>query len=183
MAGEKLGPGVYVAVRDLDGLHVRRAHQFLILVPKAPAFPGTKDLGDGTKGIVVGAHNVAQRLQVLEFQKADVQATREYLNSKAYGRPLRSFHFDSRPVRLSPKKGLDAVIREILRAITTYKHAEALRPISYPKFWQQGSAGCINSNSWAQSVIECVVGKGAVANDFSGWDLCKDNRIDRSYFK
>src|SRR5205807_7010712 len=111
---------------------------FLILVPKGPAFPGTKDLGDGTNVIVVGAHNVAQRLQVLEFQKADVQATREYLNPKAYARRFGSFHFDSREVSVPPNKEVDAVIREILRAVATYKQAEALRPIPYPKFWQQG---------------------------------------------
>jgi hypothetical protein len=78
---------------------------------------------------------------------------------------------------------VDGAIREVLRAVAAYKQAEALRPIAYPKFWQQGRDGCINSNSWVQSVIEYTIGKAAVAQDFSGLDLCKDNRIDRSYFK
>lgn len=76
-----LKPGVYVAARDLDiarGAVNGLTHQYVILIPANPDdFKGAnvRDLGDGTRGIVIAAHNIDGKLQVRTFNHADLTAT------------------------------------------------------------------------------------------------------------
>ena len=76
-------PGAYVAGRPLDmGWPASMGtHQFVILVPEDPltfAFP-THDLGDGTKGLVIGAYNFSGRLQASKDAPSDSEALRKHL--------------------------------------------------------------------------------------------------------
>jgi hypothetical protein len=180
-------PGVYVAARDLAGPAFLGTHQFLILIPQNPRrFRGKlRDLGDGTLGIVVGAHNVGGRLKVKFFEPSDLRATREFFNPGRYvGLLAPDFDTEIDLVDLSRSRygGIDAAIARILKAIDRYQVNEARKPISYPSFAGQFRRNNINSNSWAQSVIQWTVGRGAVQEDFTGFDLGHQNRVKRSYF-
>ncbi len=181
-------PGIYVAARDLAGAAFLGTHQFLVLVPQNPRrFRGKlRDLGDGTRGIVIGAHNVGGRLRVKRFERSDFQAARQYFNPGQFVQLLTpdfDTEFDLVDLSRSRWKSIDGAIAAVLRAVERYEVNEARRPIRYPSFSGQFRRNCINSNSWAQSVIQFVAGSGAVREDFSGLDTCHQNRISRSYFR
>ena len=175
-----LTPGVYVAARNLAGVAFVGTHQFLILVPQNPQnYRGQlADLGDGTLGFVMGAHNDHGRLRVRMFEPSDVQATRQLTNPHRYGTSF-SPEFD-RVVLLS--QSVDSVISNLLRARDRYIYAENRLPIPYPSAPGQFGPNCLNSNSWAQSIVEYVVGPRRVREDFTGADTCHENRIASFYF-
>jgi hypothetical protein len=160
-------------------------HQFLVLVPEHPEnFPRCRDLGNGQRGIVVGAHNRVS-LKVEWFEPSDWQAVREYVNPAGYVRDDWP-DFDTQVERADTSaagKRIDAVIADVLAAVEANERHGRVHPRQYPSFRGQFAPGCINSNSWAQSAVEAVLGPGRVREDFRGADNCHQNRIPASEFR
>lgn len=201
LAFSRFRPGLYVASRNSSGTKVlfnpiSPTHQFLVLIPENPNdFNLEKDslgssiivcLGRGAKGIVVGAHKIADenqsRLRVRFSERADLEAAREYSNPVGLMTP----DFDLVVGRVDHRRRpytIDNSIREVLSTVHSYERNEVSRPIFYPRLDQMLSGRCLNGNSWAQSVIEHVFGPGAVRQDFPGFDPCSEFRIDPIYFK
>lgn len=176
----KLAPGVYVAARDLAGAAFVGTHQYIILVPENPsAFSASTKLSDGSKVIILGAHNTG-RLQVKPFEASDTAATEEYVNPAAN---VSSFlpDFDTQVDRVLLTGGVDATISRIIAAVNRYVSYEATHPLIYPTGGTFGGSG-YNSNSWAQSVIEYTVGRGRVRENFTGLDTLATQRIPKVYF-
>ena len=70
-----------------------------------------------------------------------------------------------------------------MRKFTNYQAQEMKKNIPYPNgLGGQFDKGCLDSNSFAQSLIEHSVGIGRVHQDFDGVDACNTNRINSSYF-
>lgn len=183
-----LKPGVYVAARDLDiarGAVNGLTHQYVILIPANPDdFKGAnvRDLGDGTRGIVIAAHNIDGKLQVRTFNHADLTATQQYLDPEKYTAPLiADYDPQVAPVNLSGLR-IDDTIRKILNARDHYVRYAQSHPLTYPSLPEQRVPKVINSNSWAQSIIEYTVGRGRVLENFDGFDPGHQNRIPRNYF-
>jgi hypothetical protein len=185
--------GVYLAGRDLAGWAAIGTHLFLVIVPgdKKPrtvpyADPNTnppsyksahllkpQDLGDGTYGFVAGAQNKNGRLMLEYFEKSDYQATREHYNWDKYGG--WSADFDTEIHKVETKKTVDVLIRLVFDCLCAYVDNETAEPIPYP------SAGWgLNSNSWAQSVVE--YSGGTAPGDFFGLDLSGGDRLPKAYF-
>src|SRR5262249_10454175 len=140
-----------------------------------------------TRGIVVSANNVGGRLKVQGFANpngADFQATQQYFDPTRRPRFIRKFHTLVANVNLSGTgNSIDDVIAEIVSAAQDYTANEAKHHIKYPFAGGLFKHNCINSNSWAQSVIVVVAGNNAVQEHFPGrFDKCHQNRIPSSYF-
>lgn len=179
-------PGIYVIGRPLAMKWPANlgAHQFILLIPeRANEVSLTlKDLGDGTKGIVVGAYAVGGKLSATFFDPSDTSTVHAMIAD-----PRNDSRFQIE--RVNPEKSmclvsLDRVIEHIVQIAKKYEAKEAKQLPSYPK----GLSGmlsddCRNSNSWAQTVIEIAVGPNAVLEDFDGADLCSDKRLAAEYFR
>lgn len=178
-----LGPGVYVAARDLK-LSPIGTHQYVILVPEITAdFKQCRDLGDGSSGMIVGGQAIDERLQAAWFDSGDVAATREHVNPKKYVKALLpDYDAEVVKVKIGDRK-VDDVIRQIIGAVDIYVAKEKQKNISYPNVAKNIGNKGINSNSWAQSLIEHTLGKNAVPMDFTGFDPGKAQRIGEEYFK
>lgn len=180
----KPSAGVYVAGRDLAGNAAIGTHQFLVLVPQDPSKFKTQDLGDGTQGIVIGAHN-RTRLLAEFFEPADLQAIKEYSNPDKYVSYFRAdFDTEVHPVDIG-RYGTDAAIQKILDSVKHYTSFENRYNHPYPSNTETLLNGptLLNSNSWAQSVVEHNFGAGKVVEDFVGKDSGHQNRFPASYFK
>lgn len=185
--------GVYLTGRDLAGMAAIGTHLFIIIVTgdkktrTVPYIdPNTKplsykkahvlkpqDLGDGTYGFVAGAQNKNSRLMLEYFETSDCQATREHYNWSKYGGYFADF--DTEIHKVTSKKTVDVLIRLVFDCLGAYVDNETAEPIPYP------SAGWgLNSNSWAQSVIQYA--GGTAPGDFSGVDLSGGERIPKAYF-
>jgi hypothetical protein len=134
-----------------------------------------QDLGNGTMGFIIGAHNVNDRLQVVPFQKADFQAAKEYFNPKGNIKWYKS-DFDTEVEEVCSNKSDTQLINDILNSSNKYSQNERKKNISYPT-----PGFGVNSNSWVQSIIE--YNKGSVKEDFSGRDWGASRRISRHYFQ
>lgn len=175
----RLPPGVYVAGRNLNMTGGSLGtHQYLILVPNGPYQFSTRDLGDGTQGIVIGAHN-RRRLKLVQFETADVRATREYVNLA--GSSGGDFDTTVALVNIG-SRSLTTTIARLLDAGRYYARYEKRHPIPYPSIGQMLRGRGLNSNSWVQSLVQYVVGPRRVQEDFPGNDLLHEKRIPRRYF-
>jgi hypothetical protein len=179
-------PGAYVVGRHLamKGLAKLGVHQFIVVVPEHPKQFGypTKDLGDGTIGIVIGAYVVSGRLKSETFAPSDLEAIRLFVTSgtsRVPGIQVETVNLEKSICWLA----IDFALQKIMRTAMSYNSHEADKPVNYPKglIGQLGNS-CRNSNTWAQTVIEVAMGKNAVLEDFDGFDLCHDKRIDSTYF-
>lgn len=180
-------PGAYIFGRHLamSGLAYLGGHQFIVLVPEHPDQFGvlTRDLGDGSLGIVVGAYDVGGRLQSIMFAASDYDTVQRLLKTK--DKILAGVKVD----RINLNKtihfnNLDQGLRRILNVAQNYRALQDKKPLKYPDgLLGQLSPTCLNSNSWAQTVVQLAVGPGAVPEHIEGLDLCNENRIDPSYFR
>lgn len=185
--GAELKPGIYVAARDLDDGVFIGTHQFLVLVPADPAewkaSERLEDLGDGTLGIIVGAQKDGKLLKVAWFQDADLKATQEYTNPKKYVKLLKpDFDFEQAAVKYDGE--LSDAIKKVLAGVRQFETKTKAAPVKYPSPDQQLANGgnLLNSNSWAQSVIEYAIGADRVREDFTGADNGHSNRFPRELF-
>jgi len=172
---------VYVGARDLSGLAIG-THQFIVLTYEHPlplqniAFSQvtTKLLGGNTRGIVIGAQNRGN-LAVEFFEKGDLTAAMEFFggietkwHKSDYDTQLMEVDCGSLP---DPEAK-----RRVLNLIESYLLNQRNDPIKYP------TAGLgVNSNSWAQSVIQYSGGK--VSGDMKGFDISNSKRVPSTYFK
>ena len=179
-----MNPGVYVAGRSLEGNAIARlgTHQFLVLVPEkeGPFTSDLRTLSDGTRAVVLGAYNIGGKLQSSLNASSDSSRLDGHLKkSKDSGVTLKKVDLSK-----SPFGKIDDAISALLRAHANYGVKQLKKPITYPVGLSgQLKSGCLNSNSWAQSIVETTLGKGAVDEDFPGLDTCRSNRIDSGYFK
>ena len=170
---------VYAAARDLNGVFIG-THQFLIIEPTGAADYGflpkdiLRDLGNGTKGIVVGAHN-RRHLKAIFFEEADYQATKEYYNPGKYVHWYSS-DYDTEVHKVDPgAQSESSLAKRVLYLVNNFMLNETHLQHKYPT----GGFG-INSNSWAQTVIELA--GGTVQEDFSGVDVSHRLRVPALYF-
>jgi hypothetical protein len=183
------GPGLYVAGRDLAGMAFVGTHQYVVAVPENPSRFSNhiRDLGQGVQGFVVGAFNENGRLQVDFNNAADLQATRELFDPANVSPFKADFDAEIKPVERQPGISWDDAISDLIGRAENYRHNEALpgRELSYPSMGV-GRASALNSNSWAQSIIENIQGIVRPADgfdDFHGIDPRHENRIPGSYFE
>lgn len=180
----KPAPGLYVVGRDLAGSAVIGTHQFIVMVPEDSSKFDTRDLGDGTQGIVVGAHNQT-RLLVDFFETSDYQAIKEYTNPDKYVSFFKpDLDAEVHPVNIG-SNSIDSAIQITLNSIAHYTAYEAIHNHPYPSTSETLENGptLLNSNSWAQSLIEHNFGTGKVVEDFIGKDSGHQNRFPSRYFK
>jgi hypothetical protein len=193
-----------VASRDLESFPLGR-HQYLILIPQNPGqldeLPPDEqpqDLGADTRGIVISAgpmfplHKGHKQLRAGYFADADLIATEQCLNPNLLKHSNeRHFHPRVLTVSLAGTKwtSIDKAITAIIDAANYYNDYERNHPIDYPFLGgvtkKLKHKPCYNSNSWAQSIIQYVVGPGAVQGQFPGGNLlnlCQNDRIPPVYF-
>jgi hypothetical protein len=180
-----LVPGIYVLARDLDVgvVHEVGRHQLLVLVPQnRRTVSGLLNLGHGVSAVVFSALKVNGELKMMmanqPLGQADLQAARDFVAGvSGHYRP------EAASVGLSDPASVDRQIQRLIQSANYYNTYEAAHPIAYPPL---GGAldprNCLNSNSWAQSIVEYVIGPRRVLEDFTGNDVCNTNRIDRRYF-
>lgn len=172
---------IYLGARDLKGVPVGR-HQFIVIINDSLLSPRdiggekvqARNLGSGKKGVVVGAQNRGN-LAVEFFNSSDYKAAREY-----FGGVTREWYesdFDTYMTEVdfgSVRESL--VVNKIAGRIEAYLLNQKVDSIKYP------TAGMgVNSNSWAQSVIE--YSGGEVREDLPGLDVSYDKRIPKTYFE
>jgi len=190
VSGPPLQPGVYLAARDLNDFtapHGRAAwvptHQFLVLVPNRPGDYSEATLScAGTRAIVLGVGARDGHLAAGASRQGDEEAFREFCAPPA--RRGNLFDTEVRKVNVGDRSP-DQAIREILAAVSTYERMSRRHPIRYPTPLEQlfETPGCINSNSWVQSLLESLFGYAPDREDMGGADNCRENRIPRWYFR
>ena len=186
---------VYVAARDLAGGGAlgMGTHQFSILVPDNPKdFTKDKlkemgitepmrDLGNGKRGWVVGAHNDDKKLIAKFNEPSDFKATQEFLNPKKYTKWYSS-DFDTEAYLVKHQGLTDTqYITKILENTTGYQNNRVSIPYPTNKQTIKDNNQTINSNSWNQSILKHSGGT-KVQQDFKGFDHGKQNIIPKYYF-
>jgi hypothetical protein len=146
-----------------------------------PFVPDVVDLGGGTRGVVLGAYAVGGKLGASANAPSDVTALRSQLTSEGSAVELHKVEVGGGRLCVADS---DVQLISVYRAYKTYQQRSAARPIAYPDgLGGQLSVSCLNSNSFAQSLIANAVWQPAVTNDVSGLDLCSANPISPSYFQ
>lgn len=179
---------IYLGSRDLNSvLTPIGTHQFIVLtgfylmscrvfsaVEAQACFLGRKD-GQDVYGVVVGAQNRNGRLEVEYFEDADRKAAMEFFGGEAVSAFRSDFDtemFDASFGSLSDS----AAIERVLWRIENYRINVSNDPIKYP------TAGLgFNSNSWAQTVIQCA--GGSTTENTTGLDWGSNKRIPEIYFE
>lgn len=173
---------IYIAARDLAGLVPIGTHQFIIIDNLSNPYQvgmlenkviHPKNLGNGTLGYVIGAHN-RKNLEAIYFEKSDYEATLEYFDKKrvSFFKP----DFDTEVIKVKfPNVDEKSATAKIIRIINAYSINQSIDSIAYPS-----SGFGFNSNSWAQTVIELI--GGVVKSDLKGLDISNEKRIPATYF-
>jgi hypothetical protein len=183
--GRTLTPGAYVVGRQVSnsGLGWLGTHQFIVLIPEkdyASMGHAVQDLGNGLKGIVVAAYDVDDRLEASYFGATDCSVLRGYLQGTGGTRGVHQVNLATGSAR---GRTIDQSLQLILSTVDKYIAKQSARAPAYPNILGQFAPGCLNSNSWAQSVIQTAIGKGAVVADFEGLDTCHEDRLSADLFK
>ena len=122
-------------------------------------------------------------------EASDWQATREYFAPGLFTNPFSSdFDTEVRNVsssicRIGTKDQDTLLIENIIANVNNYITNQSVQNIEYPAVYQQFNDGFVNSNSWANSLIDSVYGTIDGGTDFDGLDALGDNRIPLEYFK
>ena len=186
---------VYSAARDLNGFPIG-THQFEILIPDNPqdfdekklkelgAEP-MRDLGNGEKGWVIGGHKKEEKkgeyyLRAEFFEKADTEATKEFLDTKTVKWYKSDFDTEASLVKHKGKTDTE-YITDVLKNTKNYQGNQSSMPISYPKNTDQYDKGTWNSNSWNNSNLKHAGGT-EYQTDFKGMDAARENIIPKKYF-
>ena len=186
---------VYSAARDLNGFPIG-THQFQILIPDNPEdftkekikdleVPEMRDLGNGEKGWVIGGHKKEGEkdeyyLRSEFFEKADTQATKEFLDPKTVKFYKSDFDTEASLVKHKGKSDTE-YITSLLKNTKNYQDNQSSMPIPYPKNTDQYDKGTWNSNSWNNSNLKHAGGT-EYQTDFKGMDAARDNIIPKKYF-
>lgn len=189
-----LKPGVYSAARRISASKgsLRTpfgVHRFLILIPREPEkFQGKlTDLGNGQKGIIVGALNVSTGLfqpRLLKYHRNnenDVAAARELLKHKQEGKG----HYQTSIKRVvrSSKSYTDKEIDEILQKAKAYRRNTQDNPVKYPGLFENIFNRGTNSNTFVASLLEHTGhGQKEKKMDIPGYDPGSQLRFDKELF-
>ena len=177
---------IYLGSRDLNGVPIG-THQFIVLtgfylmscrafsaVEAQARFLGRKD-GQDVYGVVVGAQNINGRLVAEYFEKSDLKATMEFFGGEAVSAFRSDFDTEMFEAGFGSLSDTAAIERVIWR-IENYRINVRNDPIKYP------TAGLgFNSNSWAQTVIQCS--GGSATENTAGLDWASNKRIPETYFE
>jgi hypothetical protein len=202
-SGQRIGKNaaennlLYAAARDLKGVPIG-THQFSILAPDNPedftpellseiGAPPMQDLGDGTMGWVVGAHNRADasgefNLLLAEFnENADFTATKQFFDPKNNIKWYKS-DYDTEAHIVNHQGLTDTqLITNVLQNTVNYQNN--MVSIPYPKpISTISDDSIINSNSWNQSILKHS-GATGYPNNFKGADLGTQNSLIKQYFE
>jgi hypothetical protein len=178
--GAKMAPGVYMGSRIVRGAPMGR-HQFIVMIPENPAAVPKellKDLGNGNYGVIAGAYNTytsdgTRYLKYVPNHSSDISAARSYFTGKGDIKWLPEIV----PTKLTDS--IDSTIGNILTKGSNYAKNEAVSPMKYPPLLQNAAGYGINSNTFAQNLLE---GAGATqSSKLSGYGpgsrLSLDNRM------
>lgn len=172
---------VYAAARDLAGdIAFVGTHQFLI-IETSKSIPisinGNRyspiELGGGTKGYVLGAHNISNKLTVKPFEENDVLAAKEY-----YGGIERKFYqkdFDTEVREIAFSTNVESYAYKLFKLANNFSLNQVTDPIRYPTAGQG-----FNSNSWVNSMVRHS--GGLYNSNFSGIDSAHNEVIPLTYF-
>ncbi|MDB2550423.1 hemagglutinin repeat-containing protein [Rickettsiales bacterium] len=202
-SGQRIGKNaaennlLYAAARDLKGVPIG-THQFSILAPDNPedftpellseiGAPPMQDLGDGTMGWVVGAHNRADasgefNLLLAEFnENADFTATKQFFDPKNNIKWYKSDYDTEAHIVNHPGLTDTQLITNVLQNTVNYQNN--MVSIPYPKpISTISDDSIINSNSWNQSILKHS-GATGYPNNFKGADLGTQNSLIKQYFE
>ena len=186
---------VYSAARDLNEFPIG-THQFEVLIPDNPqdfdekklkelGVEPMRDLGNGEKGWVIGGHSRKgvdgkNYLQAEFFEKADTEATKEFLDPKIVKWYKSDFDTEAGLVKHEGKTDTE-YITDLLKNIKNYQGNQSSMPIPYPKNTDQYDKRTWNSNSWNNSNLKHAGGT-EYQTDFKGMDAARDNVIPKKYF-
>ena len=183
-----LQPGVYVVGREIEGRAYGLAtHQYVIAIPEQPKnFKGIRDLGYGIKGFVISAdykviNNKPYLFGGTFVNKGDIEFTKKIASLGTDKEEIKDFDYNRIAKVDVDQRVVDKTIESLLFAADLYSRNAKKVPIPYNNRPLPYGSG-FNSNSWTQSIIEYVVGKGKVKDDFPGYHLLSSNRIPKEYF-
>lgn len=171
-----LDPGIYVAARRINesGLARLGSHQFVVMVigDEAKQCYANATVVEKHNVIVLGAYNIDGKLLPAYNATSDVGALRNHLSGAS--------KLDIEKVKTSTDLN---EARALLQLLTyTYEQKSKKKAIAYPASGGLFESKCLNSNSFAQSIVEYAFGKNAVKEDFDGMDICNSNRIPTGNF-
>lgn len=183
-----LQPGVYVVGREIEGrAHGLATHQYVIAIPEQPKnFKGIRDLGYGIKGFVISADSKVINNNPYLFggtfvNKGDIEFTKKIASLGTDKEEIQNFNYQRIDKVKVDQRVVDETIKSLLFAADVYSRNANNFPIPYNDAPTPYGPG-FNSNSWTQSIIEYVVGRGKVKEDFPGFDWLNTNRINTRYF-
>ena len=121
-------------------------------------------------------------MQVEFFEKADFQATKEFLNQKKYRKWYKAdLSPEASQVKHTHKTDTE-YITNVLKNTKHYQDNQKIMPITYPKITEQYNKETWHSNSWNNSNLNHAGGT-EYQTDFKGMDAARDNIIPKKYFE
>lgn len=191
---EPLKPGIYQGTRRIgDYTHSIKvpfaSHRFIVMVPKDPEkFEGKlTDLGNGQKGIIVGAYNKdplpgtkERRLKYHRNHGNDLIAVRELMKLKSPG--AGAWGAKIKRVFRNAGDGPDDEIQRILETARAYREATKDKPVRYPSNVENIFATGKNSNTFVASLLAYSGFKNKAIRDMPGYDAGARLRLDPALF-
>ncbi len=191
---EPLKPGIYQGTRRIgDYAHSFKvpfaSHRFLVMIPEEPEkFEGKMtDLGNGQKGIIVGAYNKdpkpgtkERRLKYHRNHGNDLKAMRELMKLKSPG--AGAWGAKIKRVFRNHGDGPDDEIERILETAREFRKATRDNPIPYPSKLENIFATGKNSNTFVSSLLDYAGFKDKSLRDMPGYDAGYKLRLDPSLF-
>lgn len=190
---EPLKPGIYQGSRRIgDYAHSMKvplaAHRFVVMVPEDPeSFKGKMtDLGNGQKGIIVGAYNKKvkgvedNRLKYHRNHGNDLEAMRELMKIKSSG--AGTWGAKLKRVFRNSGNGPDDEIKRILETAKAFRASTKKQPIKYPGKLSNFLATGKNSNTFVASLLENAGFKNKAIRDMPGYDAGRKLRFDPRIF-
>ena len=188
---EQLKPGIYQGTRRIgDHAHSFKvpfaAHRFLVMIPRdAESFKGKlTDLGNGQKGMVVGAYNKkigeGRRLKYHRNHGNDMEAVLDLMKLKSQG--AGPWGAKLKRVYRNSGDGPDDEIKTILEKARAFRAAEKTRPIKYPSALENIFARGKNSNTFVASLLAYSGFKDKSFRDMPGYDAGRKLRFKPEQF-
>lgn len=189
---EPLKPGIYQGTRRIgDYAHSFKvpfaSHRFLVMIPEDPdTFKGKlTDLGNGQKGIIVGAYNKKisdeeRRLKYHRNHGNDLNAVRELMKLKSPG--AGAWGAKLKRVFRNAGDGPDDEIKRILETAREFRKATKKEPVRYPSKLQNVFATGRNSNTFVASLLAYSGFKNKALRDMPGYDAGAHLRFDPKLF-
>jgi hypothetical protein len=188
---EPLKPGIYQGTRRIgEYAHSFKVpfatHRFLVMIPEDPEkFEGKlTDLGNGQKGIVVGAYNKkigkGRQLRYHRNHGNDMEAVKMLMKLKSQG--AGAWGAKIKRVFRNSGDGPDDEISTILEKARAFRQAARKNPITYPSALDNIFARGKNSNTFVASLLTYAGLKNKANRDMPGYDAGADLRFEPEQF-